>query len=190
MPTPDDQIVKGFQRLIAPSADADDGVDYADATDDTDATATGTVPQRHRELLRRARDILREQGSPMPGATLAQQVFGAGESMSGGAWVLLLTQMLRTSAAFACDTAGNWRLTVWDASMQRLDEMEFVALDVESTGLAPGRHRILEVAAVIVRNGEPGAHFQRLINPAARFPSSSPNSPASARRWSSGRQRR
>ena len=170
MTTPEDQIVKGFQRLIAPSADADDGADFADATDDTDDTATETVPQRHRELLRRARDILREQGSPMPGATLAQQVFGAGESMSGGAWVLLLTQMLRTSAAFACDTAGNWRLTVWDASAQRLDEMEFVALDVESTGLAPGRHRILEVAAVIVRNGEPGAHFQRLINPGRRIP--------------------
>ena len=45
-----------------------------------------------------------------------------------------------------------------------------MALDVESTGLAPGRHRLLEVAAVIVRGGEPGAHFQRLINPGRKIP--------------------
>lgn len=157
----EDQTVKRFQRLIAPSADA---------TDDPEDTSADSVPQHHRELLRRARDILREQGSAMPGAALAQQVFGAGEGMSGGAWVPLLQQLLRASSAFACDTAGNWRLTVWDARVQRLDEIEFVALDVESTGLAPGRHRLLEVGAVIVRNGEPGTHFQRLINPGRRIP--------------------
>ena len=88
----------------------------------------------------------------------------------GAAWVPLLGQLLRASSAFACDALGNWRLTVWDNTMQRLDQIEFIALDIESTGLAPGRHRILEVAAVIVRDGEPGAHFQRLVNPGRRIP--------------------
>ncbi|HKT40128.1 MAG TPA: exonuclease domain-containing protein, partial [Ktedonobacterales bacterium] len=88
----------------------------------------------------------------------------------GAAWVPLLGQLLRSSSAFACDTLGNWRLTVWDTTTQRLDQIEFIALDIESTGLAPGRHRILEVGAVIVRDGEPGAHFQRLINPGRRIP--------------------
>lgn len=161
MTPPEDQTIKSFQRLIAPSTDA---------VDDEEGPSTDAVPQGHRELLRRARDVLREQGSAMPGDSLAQHVFGAGAGMSGGAWMPLLNQLLRSSSAFACDAAGNWRLTVWDAKAQRLDEIEFVALDVESTGLAPGRHRLLEVGAVIVRNGEAGAHFQRLINPGRRIP--------------------
>ena len=166
MTTPEERKLKSFQRLIAPSADATDDIDV----EDTDDSAAGAVPQRHRELLRRARDVLREQGSAMSAATLAQQVFATGEGMSGGAWTPLLNQLLRASSAFACDSAGNWRLTVWDATTRRLDEIEFVALDVESTGLAPGRHRLLEVGAVIVRGGEVGAHYQRLINPGRKIP--------------------
>ncbi|HKT37553.1 MAG TPA: exonuclease domain-containing protein, partial [Ktedonobacterales bacterium] len=161
MTTPEDQTLKSFQRLIAPSADA---------TDDTDDSSADAIPQQQRELLRRARDALRECGSAMAAAPLAQRVFATGESLSGAAWVPLLNQLLRASSAFACDTAGNWRLTIWDATTRRLDEIEFVALDVESTGLAPGRHRLLEVGAVIVRGGEPGAHFQRLINPGRKIP--------------------
>ncbi|HEX6542238.1 MAG TPA: exonuclease domain-containing protein [Ktedonobacterales bacterium] len=170
MTTPEDRIVKSFQRLIAPSADA---------TDDVEEPAGEAPPQGNQGLLRRARDVLREEAAPLPAATLAQRVFAASASVSGisgisggsgAAWVPLLDQLLRASSAFACDTAGNWRLTVWDGRAQRLDEIEFVALDVESTGLAPGRHRLLEVGAVIVRNGEPGAHFQKLINPGRRIP--------------------
>ncbi|HET9980726.1 MAG TPA: exonuclease domain-containing protein [Ktedonobacterales bacterium] len=166
---PEDRTVKSFQRLIAPSADA---------TDESDNSASDAVPQGNRELLRRARDILREEGAPMPAALLAQRVFAVSEGTAGvagvvglgTAWVPLLGQLLRASSAFACDTLGNWRLTVWDNTAQRLDQIEFIALDIESTGLAPGRHRILEVGAVIVRNGEPGAHFQRLVNPGRRIP--------------------
>ncbi|HET8908243.1 MAG TPA: exonuclease domain-containing protein [Ktedonobacterales bacterium] len=161
MTTPEERTVKSFQRLIAPSADATDEDSRPDAE---------TIPKGNRDLLRRARDVLREQGSPMPGLALAQRVFAAGDGLAGAAWVPLLNQLLRASSAFACDTANNWRLTVWDARTQRLDEIEFVALDVESTGLAPGRHRLIEVGAVIVRNGEPGIHFQRLINPGRRIP--------------------
>ena len=169
MPMPEDRTVKSFQRLIAPSADA---------TDESDNSASDAVPQGNRELLRRARDILREEGAPMPAALLAQRVFAVSEGTAGvagvvglgTAWVPLLGQLLRASSAFACDTLGNWRLTVWDNTAQRLDQIEFIALDIESTGLAPGRHRILEVGAVIVRNGEPGAHFQRLVNPGRRIP--------------------
>jgi DNA polymerase-3 subunit epsilon len=173
MPTPEDQTVKRFQRLIAPAADATDEGEESNASDSISGDA---IPQGNRELLRRARDLLREEGAPMPAAVLAQRVFAVGEGMAGvgggmgAAWVPLLGQLLRSSSAFACDTLGNWRLTVWDTTTQRLDQIEFIALDIESTGLAPGRHRILEVGAVIVRDGEPGAHFQRLINPGRRIP--------------------
>ena len=43
-------------------------------------------------------------------------------------------------------------------------------VDVETTGLAPGRHRIIEVAATIVKNGEMVASFSRLVNPARSIP--------------------
>ena len=66
------------------------------------------------------------------------------------------------------DEDGHWRLAAWDARILPLEEIEFVALDVESTGLAPGRHRLLEVAAVVVRGGELRAQFQQLINPEPR----------------------
>lgn len=164
MSTPDDRTIKSFQRLIAPSADATDDDDVS-PSDERDP-----APSRHQELLRRARDVLREHGEPMPAGALAQRVFGTGEGVAGGAWVALLNQLLRASSAFACDTTGMWRLTLWDARVQRLDEIEFVTLDVESTGLAPGRHRVIEVGAVIVRGGEPGTHFQRLINPGRKIP--------------------
>ena len=166
MPTPEDQTVKRFQRLIAPAADA------TDENDASDGAADDAMPQGNRELLRRARDLLREEGAPISAAVLAQRVFAVGAGMAGvgAAWVPLLGQLLRSSSAFACDTLGNWRLAVWDTTTQRLDQIEFIALDIESTGLAPGRHRILEVGAVIVRDGEPGAHFQRLVNPGRRIP--------------------
>ncbi len=92
MTTPEERKLKSFQRLIAPSADATDDIDGEDAED----SAADAVPQGHRELLRRARDVLREQGNAMSAASLAQQVFATGEGMAGGAWTPLL------NAATAC----------------------------------------------------------------------------------------
>jgi DNA polymerase-3 subunit epsilon len=56
------------------------------------------------------------------------------------------------------------------AATQRLEDVEFAVVDVETTGLAAGRHRLIEVAAVLVRNGEIGAHFRRLVNPERPIP--------------------
>src|SRR5262249_27742135 len=51
-----------------------------------------------------------------------------------------------------------------------LDDTEFIVLDVETTGLAPGRHRLIEVGAVLLRGGEVAATFQSLINPGRSIP--------------------
>lgn len=133
------------------------------ATDDAKASA----------LLRRARDVLVGAGEPMSATELASSVFGVAAgplAMVGGPWATMLDRMLSPSPLFTRDAAGLWRLTAWDIARRDLLDVEFVAVDVETTGLAPGRHRLIEVGAVIVANGVPGASYRRLINPDRRIP--------------------
>ncbi|HEX6121562.1 MAG TPA: exonuclease domain-containing protein, partial [Ktedonobacterales bacterium] len=139
---------------------------------DADALTEATASPGHLDLLRRAADALAERARPMAAAELAPLVFGGGGALPGAAapWVRMLEGLLGGSARFARDAAGTWRLATWDAAARRLEEVEFAVVDVETTGLAPGRHRVIEVAAVLVRNGEVGARFQRLIQPGRPIP--------------------
>jgi DNA polymerase III subunit epsilon len=123
-------------------------------------------------LRRRAADVLTAHGAPMPADDLAAAVFGVGGVLPGaaGPWITMLDRMLSTSPAFARDRVGEWRLAIWESAYQRLEQVEFAIVDVETTGLAAGRHRLIEVAAVLVRNGEIGAHYRRLINPGRPIP--------------------
>jgi len=124
-------------------------------------------------LLLRARDALVAAGEPMIAAELATQVFGVASgplSLAGGPWAAMLDRLLNPSPLFARDQAGLWRLAAWDLARRGLPDVEFVAVDVETTGLAPGRHRLIEVGAVIISGGAPGASFRRLVNPDRRIP--------------------
>ncbi|HEY7835629.1 MAG TPA: exonuclease domain-containing protein, partial [Ktedonobacterales bacterium] len=153
-PLPPDQAAPGDEPG-APEADAHPS-----------ARATGGA------LLRRAHDALTERGQPMPVAELVPHVFGASVQVGGSAapWARMLEGLLRASTLFACDAAGLWRVAAWDHGRQLLAGMEFAVLDVETTGLAPGRHRLIETAMVLVRDGELGASYSRLINPERRIP--------------------
>ncbi len=123
-------------------------------------------------LQRRAADALAARGAAMTTLELAASVFGVGGALPGaaGPWAAMLEGMLAPSPRFARDPCGDWRLAAWDVAIQRLEEVEFAVVDVETTGLAAGRHRLIEVAAVLVCNGEIGAHFRRLINPGRPIP--------------------
>ncbi len=138
-----------------------------------DGTEEGEGEQaRHGALLRRAWDVLDAKTEPMSAADLAQAVFGLGASQTGTPlpWTSLLEQLLRPSSLFLKDASGAWRLASWDVAEQRLADIEFVAVDVETTGLAPGRHKLIEVGAVRIRGGEPVATFSKLINPGRHIP--------------------
>jgi DNA polymerase-3 subunit epsilon len=141
----------------------------------TDAQAETSDTPAGNDLLRRAHELLVEQGFPASAATLAQRVFGsvAPAGMAAGIispWERMLEQLLGASSLFLRDDEGNWGLASWASAERSLDDTEFVALDVETTGLAPGRHRIIEVGAVIIRNGELVANFSKLINPGRSIP--------------------
>ena len=137
----------------------------ADVADEAEAASGG-------ELLRRARDLLIERGEPLSVAELARHMFGSGPALAGVAspWERMVNKLLEPSSAFSRHADDRWGLAAWDLSARSLDDLEFVVLDVETTGLAPGRHRLIEVGAVIVRGGALVANFSKLINPERSIP--------------------
>ncbi|HEY7984351.1 MAG TPA: exonuclease domain-containing protein [Ktedonobacterales bacterium] len=132
----------------------------------------GETPVSGGALLRRAHAALRTAGRATPTAALVGGVFGVdvAEPAAATPWVAMLDGLLKRSPLFVADRRGGWSLAEWDLGRRRLADIEWAVLDVETTGLAPTRHRIIEVGAVIVRGGEPAATYQRLVNPERRIP--------------------
>src|SRR5512144_2032292 len=55
-------------------------------------------------------------------------------------------------------------------SGKRLSDCEFVAVDLEPTGPTPGRNSIIEIGAVLVRDGVIADTLQVLVRPAESVP--------------------
>ena len=123
------------------------------------------------QLLRRAYTWLTERGVPQTPEDLVRHLFGASVSgPTGNIWLGLLGQALHGSPLFEQRDDGCWGLRAWQASQTRLADLEYVVVDVETTGLAAGRHRLIEVAGLRVRGGMVVDAFQQLINPEHRLP--------------------
>ena len=52
-----------------------------------------------------------------------------------------------------------------DVTNAELLRQQFIAFDVETTGLSPAIDRIVEIGAVLFANGEPVDSFSTLVNP-------------------------
>lgn len=119
-------------------------------------------------LVERAHGILERTGNEMSIAALA----GAAMQMNGAlpdALLRLIGEKLEADGRFTQSAAGRWGLAQWQANPEEtLTSQVFVALDVETTGGIAGRHRIIELGAVRVCNGEEIAHFQSFVNPGQR----------------------
>ncbi|MBA2286248.1 MAG: GIY-YIG nuclease family protein [Ktedonobacteraceae bacterium] len=127
-------------------------------------------PQRG-TLLRRAHELLESLGQPAGEDVLVQHLFGASGQTAGGAlWKTLLRQTLGSSALFEQADEHTWQLSAWRSTHQTLDEIDFVILDTETTGLRPGPDRVIEVAGIRLRGGEAVDAFQSLLNPGRRLP--------------------
>jgi DNA polymerase-3 subunit epsilon len=123
------------------------------------------------QLLRRAYTWLMERGEPQGSAELVRHLLGASaDGQAGQVWLGLLEQALRGSPLFEQQDDGLWRLRAWEAEQTRLADLEYVVVDVETTGLVAGRHRLIEAAGLRVRGGMVVDAFQQLINPGTRLP--------------------
>jgi DNA polymerase-3 subunit epsilon len=123
------------------------------------------------QLLRRAYSWLMERGEAQTSEALVQHLFGASAGgQAGKIWLGLLEQALRGSPLFTQRADGFWRLRAWEAEQTRLTDLEYVVVDVETTGLVAGRHRLIEVAGLRVRAGMVVDAFQQLVNPGHHLP--------------------
>ena len=66
--------------------------------------------------------------------------------------------------------AGRRKRTAASVPPQPLSGLTWVVVDVETTGGPPPHHRITEIAAVIVKNGEIREVFETLVNPERSIP--------------------
>ena len=132
--------------------------------------AVGDVPPRG-TLLRRAHELLESMGRPTTEDLLIQHLFGVeGATGKNAMWTMLLRQTLQGSTLFEQTDEYQWTLAAWKSTQLLLDEVEFVVLDTETTGLRPGGDRVIEVAGIRLRGGEVIDTFQSLVNPGRRLP--------------------
>jgi len=135
-----------------------------------EAIGADGLPQ-HGLLLRRAHQLLEDKGQPISESLLIEHLFGvSGESGRSALWVNLLYQVMQDSPLFEQTGTDEWSLTAWRSTQLLLHEAEYVALDVETTGLRPGPDRVIEIAGLRLRNGQIVDSFQTLVNPLRRLP--------------------
>ncbi len=143
-----------------------------------ESETTETSPQRA-TLLRRAHDLLESLEQPAPETLLISHLFGVQQGHATSKqklWTVLLRQTLRSSPLFeeapVAESSNEllWSLASWRSTHKALDQLDFVVVDTETTGLRPGPDRVIELAAVRVRGGEVVDSFHSLLNPGRRIP--------------------
>ena len=96
---------------------------------------------------------------------LIQFMFGVNQRPE--LWRTLLTTVLGNDGRFV-QTAGLWRLAMELNSAEIA--LAFIALDVETTGLRPDQHRVIEIGLALYRNGRCTERYSTLLNPERRLP--------------------
>ncbi len=119
-------------------------------------------------LVRKALALLAR--GPLSTPQLATRLLGGTSSpgaAAGAVWALLADD-----SRFVVDTSGVWALRPAVAPVSdALRQVDFVVVDVETTGGSPASgHRITEVAAVCVSGGEVRETWSSLVNPERPIP--------------------
>lgn len=126
--------------------------------------------QRYAALCDRAVAFLDGQGGTSNEDLLIAHVFGNSGSLA--LWRPLLRSVLAEDARIVFRADGRWSLATVAGDGESgplLDE--FVAIDVETTGLRPSRQRVIEIALYRYRAGEMVERLESLINPGRSIPS-------------------
>jgi DNA polymerase III subunit epsilon len=125
---------------------------------------------RYAFLTQRAVQFVRASGGAVAEVDLIAHVFGAGSSVA--LWQPLLRRVLGDEGGIILRPDGYWALPDPVASPDLASDFlgEFVAVDVETTGLHPLHHRITEIAAIRYRAGQAVARYETLLQPERRIP--------------------
>jgi DNA polymerase III subunit epsilon len=124
------------------------------------------VSPTHYRLSTRLVRHLRERGAAAAEAELVEQALAAAQ-VPGGMWSSkLLHSLLDGRFQRQGGGIGLWE---WEYSFPNGGEA-VVVLDIETTGLSPDQHEIIEVALVRLEGGQRTV-FERLVNPGTHIPS-------------------
>ncbi len=126
---------------------------------------------RNDQLLDRASAFVSSNGGAVHEDLLIRHVFGsAGQA---NLWRPLLRQLLSESRELGLRGDGYWTSTTINepaASYDNLFSGDFTVIDVETTGLKPYHHRVIEFGAVRYRDGEQVGTLSLLIHPERSVP--------------------
>jgi DNA polymerase III epsilon subunit family exonuclease len=124
------------------------------------------IPYLH--LTERAVDYVRDHGGCVTEDALIAFVFGNGGTSS--LWQSLLREILNQDDRLILRPDGNWSLAVQPPQSGAGPLTDFVAIDVETTGLQPLRQRVIEIALIRFEGGQIADRFSTLVNPDRRIP--------------------
>jgi len=141
-------------------------IDEAAAEPDQPAASS-----HYSSLIERALAFIRSKGGAVHEDLLIVHVFGNRGHVT--MWRPLLRNALAPCPDVSLRVDGYW--VVADlAELPRVDNgpllREFVAIDVETTGLRPVNQRVIEIGAVRFRDGLEVGRFATLVNPHKRIP--------------------
>lgn len=132
------------------------------------APPPGAPVDYHVHLSQRAEAFIRGAGGAVPEERLIGHVFGT--TGSPALWRPLLQQILAKTEALRLRADGQWAVVEDNLPGTETPLGNFVALDVETTGLRPLHQRIIEVAAIRYQDSAEVARYTTLLNPDKRIP--------------------
>ncbi|MBX3071749.1 MAG: GIY-YIG nuclease family protein [Thermomicrobiales bacterium] len=118
-------------------------------------------------LLERAIAYVHQHDGAVAEELLIRHVFGA--STSPAVWTSLFQTVVSQSSELRRRGDGQWTLTTLPVSGSLLLE-DFVALDVETTGLKPTAHRVIEIGMVRFQSGCEAGRYSQLVQPGRKLP--------------------
>ncbi len=122
----------------------------------------------YRVLRDRAHAFVRDNGGRVAEDDLIRFMFGA--ATKPGLWTTLLRTVIGTDHRFRETFGGTWSLAAELPSAPESGYREFVALDVETTGLKPYQHRVIEIGLARYQNNRCVDRFSAQVNPERRLP--------------------
>ncbi|HET9662163.1 MAG TPA: exonuclease domain-containing protein, partial [Thermomicrobiales bacterium] len=118
-------------------------------------------------LSQRARDFVTASGGAVHEDLLIGHIFGS--TRTPELWRALFYAVMRDTPELRVRGEREWVLS---DGVPQIDIAfpDFVALDVETTGLRPASHRVIEIGMIRYSVGEPVERFQMLFDPERKLP--------------------